>query len=108
MTLATNTVQPARRHFVSSIVTLAFSHWRQHWFLFLMTALGMITSVIIVCTVPLLSETMTTAGLRGVLRASPESSEISLRADVGGLSTQGVEQVYPVVNQPFTGTWEAI
>ena len=99
------TMQPSQqltgRGRVTPIVTLALWRWRQHWLLLLMTGLGMIASVIIVCAVPLLSDTMATAGLRGVLRASPDSSEITLIAKVAGLSTQGIEQASQVVNQPL-------
>src|SRR5258708_22706504 len=79
MNRATSTLQPPTgRHLVTSVVTLALWRWRQHWFLLLMTGLGMIAAMIIACAVPLLSQTMLTAGLRGVLRASPTSSEITL------------------------------
>src|SRR5260370_4328713 len=102
MNRATSTLQPPTgRHLVTSVVTLALWRWRQHWFLLLMTGLGMIAAVIIACAVPLLSQTMLTAGLRGVLRASPTSSQITLRATVGGLSTQGIEQVYQDVKRPL-------
>jgi len=75
MNRATSTLQPpAGRHLVTSVVTLALWRWRQHWFLLLMTVLGMIAAVIIACAVPLLAQTMLTAGLRGVLRASPTGS----------------------------------
>lgn len=102
MNRAMSTLQPpTNHHLVTSVVTLALWRWRQHWFLLLMTGLGMIAAVIIACAVPLLSETMLTAGLRGVLRVSPTSSEIALKATVGGLSTQGIEQVYQEVKQPL-------
>src|ERR1700693_5316019 len=90
MSSTTNTSQqPLNRHFVSSVVTLSLWRWRQQWFLLLMIGIGMIAAVTIVCTIPLLSSTMQTAGLRNVLRATPNSSEVALRAQVGGLSTQG-------------------
>ncbi len=93
--------QRAGRHLVASIVTLALWRWRQHWFLLLMTGLGVIASVVIVCSVPLLSATMSTAGLREVLRASPGSSEITVNANVSGLSTQGVQQDFQTINRPL-------
>src|SRR5260370_41343347 len=90
--------QPLNRHFVSSVVTVSLWRWRQQWFLLLMIGIGMIAAVTIVCTIPLLSSTMQTAGLRNVLRATPTSSEVALSAQVAGLSTQGIEQIYPPVN----------
>ncbi len=109
MTLTTKTSErPTTTNPVTSVTTLALWRWRQHWFLLLLTALGMIASVIIVCTVPLLEASMSTAGLRGVLRASPDSSEITFIANDAGLSTRGIEQTYQVVNQPlqqYLGTY---
>lgn len=93
---------------MASVTTLALWRWRQHWFLLLLTGLGMIASVVIVCTVPLLEASMSTAGLRGVLRASPASSEITLTTNVAGLSSRGIEQTYQIVNQPlqrYLGTY---
>src|SRR5260370_7395242 len=102
MNRATSTLQPPTgRHLVTSVVTLALWRWRQHWFLLLMTGLGMIAAVIIACAVPLLSQTMLTAGPGGVPRASPTSSEITLRAPFGGLFPQGIWPVFPVVNRPL-------
>ena len=102
MSSTTNTSQqPLNRHFVSSVVTLSLWRWRQQWFLLLMIGIGMIAAVTIVCTIPLLSSTMQTAGLRNVLRATPNSSEVALRAQVGGLSTQGIEQIYQPTNIPL-------
>ncbi len=49
---------------------------RRTWFLLLFIAFGMVAAVVIVCTIPLLSSVMTTAGLRSTLRATPESDEI--------------------------------
>ncbi len=51
---------------------------------------------------------LASAGLRGVLRASPASSEITLIANDAGLSTRGIEQTYQIVNQPlqqYLGTY---
>ena len=102
MSSTTNTSQqPLNRHFVSSVVTLSLWRWRQQWFLLLMIGIGMIAAVTIVCTIPLLSSTMQTAGLRNVLRSSPNSSEVALRAQIAGLSTRGIQQVYQSTNIPL-------
>src|SRR6266480_5221275 len=93
--------QPINHRLVSSVVTLSLWRWRQQWFLLMMICIGMIAAVTIVCTIPLLTLTMQTAGLRNVLRASPNSSEVALSAQVAGLSTQGIEQIYPPVNIPL-------
>jgi ABC-type lipoprotein release transport system permease subunit len=85
---------------IISTVTLALWRWRQHWFLLLVTGMGMIAAVLLVCTAPLLTEVMQTAGLRDVLSASPDSAAITLRATVAGLSTQNVEDVYRSAGSP--------
>jgi putative ABC transport system permease protein len=89
------------RNPVAPVVTLASQRWRQHWFLLVLICAGMIAAVVIACSVPLLSQTMLTGSLRNVLRATPTSSEISVHAQVGGLSTSGVRQISDTVNQPF-------
>src|SRR6266581_8625110 len=102
MSSTTNTSQqPINRRLFASVVTLSLWRWRQQWFLLLMICIGMIAAVTIICTIPLLSSTMQTAGLRNVLRATPNSPEVALRAQVAGLSTQGIEQIYKPTNIPL-------
>lgn len=88
---------------MTSTVALATRRWRQHWFLLLMTGLGIVAAVMIVCAVPLFSEVMLTAGLRNTLTATPTSSEMTLEVDTAGLSMDGVDhisqQVTPVLPQ---------
>ncbi len=86
---------------VTSIISLAWSRWRQHWFLFLVICLGMIAAVIIVCSVPLLTETMQTAEVRNVMRASPDNVDITLNVATAGLSTSGIQQTYQLTNPPI-------
>ncbi len=82
-----------KRFFVSSIMTLVFWRLRQTWFLLLVTTIGMIAAVIIVCAVPLFSDVMTTAGLHNTLRQDPYSSEFEADAITQGLSTPIVQNV---------------
>ncbi len=93
--------QPINRRLVTSVVTLSLWRWRQQWFLLMMICIGMIAAVTIVCTIPLLSSTMQTAALRNVLRATPDSPEVSLRVQVAGLSTQSIEQTYQLASTPL-------
>lgn len=88
-------------HRVTSIVTLALWRWRQHWFLLLLTGIGMVAAITLVCTVPLLTAVMQTAGLRSVLTASPASAELTLRTTVVGLSTQALGTVNQFANPPL-------
>src|ERR1700720_2643140 len=78
---------------VNSTLALALWRWRQHWFLLLMTGLGIVAAVMIVCAVPLFSEVMLTAGLRNTLTATPPGSEMTLEVDTAGLSSQGVDEI---------------
>src|ERR1035438_10510799 len=82
------------RFFVSSIMTLVFWRLRQTWFLLLVTTIGMIAAVIIVCAVPLFSDVMTTAGLHNALRQDPYSSEFEADAITQGLSTPIIQNVH--------------
>ncbi len=93
--------QPINRRLVTSVVTLSLWRWRQQWLLLMMICIGMIAAVTIVCTIPLLSSTMQTAALRNVLRATPDSPEVSLRVQVAGLSTQSIEQTYQLASTPL-------
>src|SRR5258708_1594747 len=84
---------PARRAFVPSMVKLAFWQLRQAWFPLLMTGAGLIAAILIVCTIPLFSAVMTTAGLRDTLNAAPGGTEITLDTSTLGLSTPVVKSV---------------
>lgn len=77
-----------------SVVTLAAWQLRRTWFLLLFIALGMVAAVVIVCTIPLLTGVMTTAGLRSTLRATPASDEIAVYAGGPAISTPIVQAAY--------------
>lgn len=68
-------------------VTLAAWRVRQMWRLLIVTCLGMLAGVVLVCSAPLFSQVTLTAGLRSVLTASPEASEIVLHSEAKELST---------------------
>ncbi len=102
MTRSTKTSRNSTRlRLVSSVAALARWRWRQHWFLLLAIGMGMVAAVVMVCAVPLLSSVMQTAGLRSELNSSYTNSEVTLRADVAGLSTQGVEHIYQSIHPSF-------
>lgn len=88
--------QPRRkgRFRLSTIPRLASWQLRETWFLLLFTTLGMVAAVVIVCTIPLLYNVMTTAGLRQTLRATPYSSDIEVYTQSNGLSTPVVQNIY--------------
>lgn len=76
-----------------AFLTLAFGRMRQAWLMLLLTSIGMIAAVMMVCTIPLLSAIMTTAGLRDTLNSSASNSDITLDASTLGLSPQVVRSV---------------
>src|SRR5581483_9444035 len=78
---------------VSSVVTLALWRFRRTWFLLLVTTLGLITAVIVACSIPLFSTVTGTAGMRNILNATPDSSTINVSVTNLGLSTPVVRDV---------------
>ena len=59
---------------------------RQAWGLLLVTGVGMLAAVMLVCTVPLYSKIAMTAGLRDVLNSYSQNGDIV----VHGLSRQAL------------------
>ena len=87
--------QRKKRHpLLWPVVTLATWLLRRTWFLLLFITLGMVAAVVIVCTIPLLSEEMTTAGLRNTLRSTPDSDEIVVYAGDPAIATPIVQAAY--------------
>jgi hypothetical protein len=76
-----------RRQFAlwDAAMTLAAWRWRTQRFLLLVTGLGVIVAVVLIASLPLFSTVMTTAGLRGVLRAQSTSSQLLVNATLQGL-----------------------
>ena len=86
--------QSRRRLRILAVLTLAFWQVRRTWSLLLVILLGMIAAVVIICTIPLLSTVMTTAGLRSTLRATPDSGHILLSTQTNGISSAVVQSVH--------------
>jgi hypothetical protein len=72
---------------------LAFQQLRRTWVLLLFIALGLTAAVVIACTIPMLSNVLTTAGLRNTIRATPASADIELDVETNGLSTSIVQNL---------------
>jgi len=88
-------MQQRKSHFLlSAITTLAFWQVRRTWFLLLFTTLGMTFAVILASAIPLLSDTMTMAGIRSTLRATPYSSDITLSIQTKGISSSVVHDIH--------------
>ncbi len=63
----------------ASMMILARWRIRRTWGLLVLTGIGMLAAVTVVCTVPLYSEIALTAGLRGTLNATPQSAELTIQ-----------------------------
>jgi putative ABC transport system permease protein len=93
--MARSTRTPPRRGsrtMLPPTVTLAAWRLRQTWRLLLVMGLGMLAAVTLVCTAPLFSQVTLTAGLRGVLTATPADSQVVLHADAVNLTTEVAAQ----------------
>jgi putative ABC transport system permease protein len=71
-------------------VTLAAWRLRATWRLLLIAGAGMLVAVALICAVPLYTEVALTAGLRGVLTATPQDAELNVSAEARTLTTESV------------------
>lgn len=78
---------------LTSTVVLARWRLRNTWGMLLVTGLGMIAAVMLVCAVPLYSQIATTAGLHNVFSATPESPVLRFHTALQGLSAPIVQEV---------------
>src|SRR2546421_1530610 len=74
------TISPplARRRTLSllpAIFKLAWWRFKRMWHVLLVTWLGMLTMVMLVCAVPLFSQVAMTAGVRNALNSAPPSEQ---------------------------------
>ena len=92
---------------VSSVFTLARARWRQHWLLLLVITLGMVASITLVCTIPLLSEVLQTAGLRSTLTASSTNGELGAHVTTNQLSNKTINNAFPLIDSPLRSNLKA-
>jgi len=90
-----------RRTLIPPAVTLAFWRLRQAWGLLIMTAVGMIAAVTLVCAVPLYSQIAATAGLRGILSSPPGNADIVVRSNSKRISLSFITQVTQHLDREF-------
>src|SRR2546421_4004866 len=74
------------------IVTLAGWRVRQTWRLLLITGIGILAAVMLVCAVPLYSEVSMSAGLRGVFSTSYQSSDVIVQSISEVISKATIER----------------
>ncbi len=96
------------RAVIPPTLTLAAWRLRQTWRLLLLTGLGMVAAVVLVCAAPLFSQVSLTAGLRSVLTATPQDASLTLSSGAISLSTTSAAQdtqVLDGVMQQHLGTY---
>lgn len=91
--MISTSTKKAGNNFPPPTVTVALWRFRQTWGMLVITGIGIIAAVMLVCSVPLYSRVATTAGLRSVLNAVPDGSTLTIHADMNGISSQGVHDV---------------
>lgn len=74
---------------------------RETWRLLIITGLGIIAAVMLVCAVPLYSDVSMSAGLRGVLSTSYQASDIVVQGQSAVISSTLVGQTTAQLNAEF-------
>lgn len=82
----------------SSTVLLALWRLRRTWGMLLITGVGMVTAVLLVCAIPLYSQITMTAGLHSTLTENSQNSTLSIHASLEGLSSTSVGQISKTFN----------
>src|SRR5438874_2099482 len=78
---------------VGATVRLARWQLREAWGLLVVTGVGIVAAVMLVCAVPLYANVAMSAGLRGVLTASPQNTVIVVRSNSIRVSAQYISKV---------------
>jgi ABC-type antimicrobial peptide transport system permease subunit len=87
--------------FVPPAVALAFQRVRQAWGLLLVTGVGILAAVMLICTVPLYSKIAMTAGLRAVLNSYSRNGDIVVRSLTGRISLPYIDKATASLNREF-------
>ena len=98
---------------VPASLTLARWQLRKTWGLLLVTGAGIVAAVMLVCAVPLYSEIAMTAGLRGVLTASAQTTDIVVSSTSKQVDTPVINKATQTLNHklqqnlgPYLGSSE--
>lgn len=80
---------------------LILARWqiRQTWRMLLVTGMGVIAAVIIVCAVPIYSQIALTAELESALRAANSSNDLLVQANVGQIDPQDIQKQQDILDQ---------
>src|SRR5579884_2007077 len=96
--------QPRGKTVVPPTVTLALWRLRRTWRLLVITGVGMVAAVMLVCAVPLYSQVSMTAGLGGILNAAPQNADIIVYSVGEQISASFLNKVNGELNQQFQQT----
>ncbi|MGO8951682.1 MAG: FtsX-like permease family protein [Ktedonobacterales bacterium] len=88
-----------RKNLLLPTFTLALWRLRQTWRMLLLTGLGTIAAVMLVCAVPLFSEIALSAGLRGALSSDPRASHLIVQTNNDLTSATLVQQEQQQIDQ---------
>ena len=87
--------------FVPPTVTLAFQRLRETWGLLLVTGVGILAAVMLVCTVPLYSKIAMTSGLRDVLNSYSQNADIVVHSVSMQISLPSIDKATTSLNRDF-------
>ncbi|HEX9070115.1 MAG TPA: FtsX-like permease family protein, partial [Ktedonobacterales bacterium] len=90
--------RPRRSAIIPPTATLALWRLRQSWRLLLITELGMVAAVLLICVVPLFSQVSISGGLRAALAASTGSRDIGVTAAISDMTQASAKQLKPRVD----------
>lgn len=99
--LAERDRRKTRRAGSPGVVTLARWRVRQTWRLLFITGAGIVAAVMLVCAVPLYSDVSQSAGLRGVISTSYQSSDILVSSQSAIVSKARIDQATRNLNTEF-------
>ena len=85
----------------SSTAFLAVQRLRQTWQMLLMTGLGMVCAVMLICAVPMYSKVALTAGMRSVFSTFAQNGEIVVRSQPRLISSEVLNQTTRRLNTDF-------
>ena len=88
-----------RRNLVLPTLTLALRRLRQTWRMLLLTGLGTVAAVMLLCAVPLFSEIALSAGLRGTLAGDPGASQLVVQTNTELTSAAEVAKAQQQIDQ---------
>jgi FtsX-like permease family protein len=90
-----------RRGRIPFLATVTLAGWRlrQTWRLLLVSGLGIVAAVVLVCAVPLFSQVAMSAGLRQALTSDPQASQLDVGSDVGSATGANPNDLAAIIDR---------